>query len=185
MTLVKREIESQEIITEFNTKLQTFIIANTAYIGSTPIWNTTVASVTGENNAKDPGAPAITALKPDISAVTAQANSLHNVITTWMSIYSRTSRVQFHNTGNKLPANQYGTYRFTSPARIVPAVVSGTASLLSTFNVASGKEIKRADVQSLIDSLQSLWTTAARDVVTFVFNYNYCHTSCHSARSRR
>lgn len=185
MTLVKREVDSVEIITEFNTKLRQFIITNTAYIGSTAVWDTTVAAVTGENNAKDPSGPATTVLKPDISAVTAQTNSLHNVITTWMKVYSKTSRIQLHNTGNLTPANYFGTYRFTSLSREVAAVNTGTATRLSTFNVVSGREIKRTDVQGLIDSLQALWTSAARDTVTYVFNYNYCHSSCHSSRSRR
>jgi hypothetical protein len=186
MTLVKREVDSAEIITEFNTKLQTFIIANTAWVGSTPVWNTNVGAVTGESNAsKDPGAPVASALKPDISAITSQTNSLHNVITTWMTVYSKTSRIQLHNVGNLAPANYVGTYRFTSPARQVAAVVTGTATRLSTFNVVSGREVKRTDVQSLIDSLQALWTTSGRDTTTFVFNYNYCHSSCHSSRSRR
>jgi hypothetical protein len=185
MTLAKREVDSVEIINEFNTKLQQFIIANTNWIGATAVWNTTVAAITGENNAKDPGAPAVTALKPDISAITTQTNSLHNVITTWMKVYSKTTLIRLNNAGNLLPAAYQGTYRFTSAAREVASVNVGTATRLSTFNVATGKEVKRSDVQSLIDSLQALWTSAGRDTLNFTFSYNYCHNSCHSSRSRR
>lgn len=191
MTLTKREIESQEIITEFNTKLQSFIISNTSYIGSTLLWVATngavgtVSAITGENNAKDPGAPSTTVLKPDISAVAAQTNSLRNVITTWMTIYSKTSRIRWFNYGNVLPREYNNTYRFTSNSYQVPAVISGTATLLDTYNVQSGEEMKRSEVQALIDSLQALWTTAARDVVTHTVIVNYCHSNCHSSRSRR
>ncbi len=186
MPIVKREIESQEIIAEFNTKLQTFIIANTAWVGATAVWNTTVGAVTGNSvPTKDPGAPALTELKPDISAVVGQANSVRDVISAWMKIYSRTSRIRLNNTGNLAPASYTGTYRFTLASREVAAVNTGTQTHLNTWGVLSNNQVKKADVENLINALQSLWTTAARDTTTFTFSYNYCHSSCHSSRGRR
>jgi hypothetical protein len=187
MTIVKREIESQEIITEFNTKLQSFIIANTAWVGNTGVWNTTVGAVTGNNSgtSKDPGGPALTALKPDISAVQAQANSIRAVVTAWMKIYSRTSRIRLNNTGNLAPASYTGTYRFTLATREVTAVQTGAATLLNTWAINSQGQVNKANINSLINALQSLWTSAARDTTTFTFSYNYCHSSCHSSRGRR
>ncbi len=194
MALTKREIEAQEIIAEFNTKLKTFIANQTDWTGAETIKtgptgshvNTQIGSITGNGvNARDPGGPVFTDLKPDISAVVGQANSVRNVITAWMKIYSRTSRIKLNNTGNLDPASYTGTYRFTLVSREVPAVISGTQTLLNTWGVISKSEIKRSDVQGLIDGLQALWISAARDTTTFTFNYNYCHSSCHSSRGRR
>jgi hypothetical protein len=194
MALTKREIEALEIINEFNAKLRTFITAETEWTGAEVIKtgptgshvNTPIGSITGNGtNAKDPGGPVASALGRDVSAIVGQANSLRDVITAWMKIYSRTSRIRLSNTGNLDPAGYTGTYRFTLASREVPAVISGTQTLLNTWGVTSKNEVKRTDVQGLINALQALWISAARDTTTFTFSYNYCHGSCHSSRGRR
>lgn len=196
MTITKKEIDANELINEFTTVVRNFVTSNTNFFGNTVLNDRFVYNIiqgTGPGTAStgfqdtrtaDAGGPVVTDIKPEISAG-AQVNSLRTVIASWMAIYSRTQRVTFTNIGNLGVSSHTGVYRFTSAAFEVNAVKTATTSAMDTANLTSLKQISKTDLQNLVNSLQTVWQNNARDVVQRTYSYNYCHSSCHSSRSRR
>lgn len=186
MPITSPAIENSEIISDFDAKLRAFVSASTNWIGTTVVWNTNVATVTGVNTPNtDPGSPAATTILPDVAANTTQANSLRSVFLQWMAIYSRTQRISLTNTGNLNPRSYLGVYRFTTSAYDVAVVTSDATARFATRDVQVGSLIENSNLENLISDFQSIWITRCRDTTIRNFNYYYCHSSCHSSRSRR
>lgn len=189
------QIAKQEIIDEFVTKLRNYISGQTNWVGSTGVWNTTVGNIitTGGNqapitpdpgnnhNSVDPGGPVASDLPKEIDA-----SDLRSLITTWMTIYSRTQRVRlvkYGTTGGDTPVE--GIYRFLTTNHNVGATVNATTAALDSFDIKEGVPVNKAKLNDLMNQLQNIWITTARNVVRAQYNWNWCHSSCHSSRSRR
>lgn len=186
MAIVSIDIENSEIIAEFDTKLRAFVQTSTAWLGSTAVWDTNVAGVTGVNTTSaNPGSPAATDILPDVAANTTQANSLRVLLLDWMAIYSRTQRITLTNTGNLDPASYAGTYRFTTSAYDVAAVTTDSDTKFTNRAVTTGSLIENSALENLMTDFQNVWISRCRDTTVLNFNYHYCHSSCHSSRSRR
>ena len=191
MPLSTIAITETDIIDEFNAKLRTYIQGQTNWQGGTVLWSggpsgtRTVAYFTGQNNNNVHVGPAAGDLKPDVSAVASQTNALRKIIQDYMSIYSNTRRVRVNNTGNVGDASAQGIFRFTAGTSSNATVVSSTTTLLNSNNVISQSMILRSDIQSLIDSLQTLWINNCFTPVNVTYSHSYCHGSCHGSRSRR
>lgn len=191
MALTTIAVTETDIINEFNAKLRTYIQGLTNWQGSTVLWSggtsgtRNVAYFTGQNNNNVHVGPAAGDLKPDVSAVASQVNALRKVVQDYMNIYASTRRVRVNNTGNVGAASQQGVFRYTAGTNQNASVISGTTTLLNTWNVTSGDRILRSDIQSLIDALQNLWLTQCFTPVNVTYSHNYCHNSCHGSRGRR
>jgi hypothetical protein len=191
MTLTTTIVTESDILAEFDEKLRTYVQSQTNWIGSTVLWSggsggtRTVAYFTGQSNNNTHVGPAAGSLKPDISAVASQTNSLRKVILDYMTIYSNTRKVRVNNTGNIGASSATGIFRFTAGTSSNANVVSGTTTRLNSNAVISGNRILRSDIQTLIDSLQTLWISECFTPVNVTYSHSYCHSSCHSSRARR
>lgn len=196
-------ITKTDIINQFNTRVRDWVTANTNWVSSTAVWNTTVGGVlansiayggtvnrTAQTTAAPP-APTVSQLNALIKANTA-ADSIVQVLKSFMVEYAKSMKVTLTNTGNLAPASYTGTVRVTAANASASSLVSTDVDAAATSNQMTGTTLITATkVNGFIEACRTIWTNRMNTGAIENFRYSYCHSSCHtnhtcySSRGRR
>jgi hypothetical protein len=200
---IGQTITKADIVAQFNTRVRDWVTANTSWVSSTAVWNTTVGAVTANSVAYGgtinrttqttaaPAGPTVTQLNATIKANTA-ADSIVQVLKSFMVEYAKSMKVTLTNTGNLAPASYTGVIRTTTANAAASNLVSTDVDAAATSNQMTGNTlVTAAKVNGFIESCRTIWTNRMNTGVIEDYRYSYCHSSCHtnytcySSRGRR
>ena len=200
-------ITKLDIINRFNSRVRDWVTANTNWISSTIVWNTTVGNVTANSTAggsTQMGNPGGTynrttsaTAAPDsiqeanlntvIGADKDSAGKIVKVLKDFMILYANNHKINLINTGNIPPGND-GTVGYTGVARLNGAPAATVSAITADVDAAAianglqtGQIINATKINNFIESCRTIWTNRSLNTAIEDFYYNYCHSSCHTS----